>query len=630
MHITRILRRATFALAIIALCTASLRAADNQTAQDKERALIQTLQSDAPASDKAMACKQLSVYGSQQAVPELAKLLSNEQLASWARIALEAIPGPAADEALRNAASSLQGRLLVGTINSIGVRQDAAAVNVLASPLKSQDAEVASAAAVALGRIGNAAATKLLRGSLAGSTAEVRSSVAEGLVLCAERLMTAGQSAQAAEIYDELRNADLPKQRKIEATRGSILARKVEGIPLLVEQLRSPDKNFFQLGLGVARELSGGDVAKALAAEFAGAAPDRAVKLLYTLADLGNKSVLPAVMEATSSGPKPVRLAAIEIVPRLGDVSCVNPLLGLAASDDAELAAEAKTALAALPGEQVDADIKGQLASAQGKSLPVLIELVGLRRLDAKGDLLKAAEHPQAAVRGAALIALGQTIAPEDLSLLIHAALSPKHAEDSQVATQALRVACVRMPDRDACAEQLMAVMAGAPITTKTTLLETMAAMGGAKALEALATAAKSGDPQLQDTSTRVLGEWLNLDAAPVLLDLAKTLTEDKYQVRATRGYIRLARQFALNDKLRVEMCQKAYDAAKRTAEQKLVLDILARSSSMDALRLAVKAAEVPELKADAVRVATAIGQKIGDKPQARELLSKIRPEPAK
>jgi len=47
------------------------------------------------------------------ATPKLAKLLPDAQLSSWARIALEVIPGPAADEALRNAAASLERALRI-------------------------------------------------------------------------------------------------------------------------------------------------------------------------------------------------------------------------------------------------------------------------------------------------------------------------------------------------------------------------------------------------------------------------------------------------------------------------------------------------------------------------------------
>src|SRR5262245_24029641 len=174
------------------------RAADEASAAEKERELIALLRSDAAPAEKAVACKQLAVYGSGEAVPELAKLLADEQLASWARIALEAIPGQAPDEALRKALDSVQGKLLAGTINSIGVRRDALAVEPLGVRLSDEDVEVASAAAVALGRIGNAAAAGSLRTALGAVPAKVRSAVAEGCVLCAERLLSEGNAAEAA------------------------------------------------------------------------------------------------------------------------------------------------------------------------------------------------------------------------------------------------------------------------------------------------------------------------------------------------------------------------------------------------------------------------------------------------
>src|SRR5436309_13238271 len=95
-------------------------AAESQnSSSEKERKLIAILQSDAPPQDKAIPCKQLAIYGNKDAVPALAPLLANKDLASWARIALEAIPGPEADDALRAALPNLQGNLLIGAINSI-------------------------------------------------------------------------------------------------------------------------------------------------------------------------------------------------------------------------------------------------------------------------------------------------------------------------------------------------------------------------------------------------------------------------------------------------------------------------------------------------------------------------------
>ena len=63
-----------------------------------------------------------------------------------ARYAMEPIPDPAVDSALRRA-GRLKGRPLIGVIGSIGVRRDARAVDRLAALLKEQGSGVARAAA---------------------------------------------------------------------------------------------------------------------------------------------------------------------------------------------------------------------------------------------------------------------------------------------------------------------------------------------------------------------------------------------------------------------------------------------------------------------------------------------------
>jgi HEAT repeat protein len=618
-----------FVLAAVVGLSAIVQAADESSAA-KEKQLIEKLQSDAPKGEKAIACKELSVYGSSQAVPELAKLLGDEQLASWSRIALEAIPGPEANEALRKAIDSLKGRLLVGTINSIGVRRDEAAAEPLAAHLQDADSEVASAAAVALGHIGNPVATAALRKSLAGADPKVRPAIAEGCILCAERLMTEGKTNEAVEIYDEVRKAEVPKQRVIEATRGAILARKSDGIALLIEQLRSKDDGFFRLGLTTARELKGPEVAQALAAELSRMSPDRAALALVAFVDR-NDSVPAAVLELAKSGPKQVRIAAVGVIGRLGDVSSLPTLLAIAGENDAEVAQSAKAALADMSDEKINADILARLAKADDKALVVLIELVGQRRLDATPTLVKAIDHSDSAVRSAALAALGATVKAKDLSVLIVQVVSPKASIDNEAAQKALREACVRMPDREACAAELDAALKRAPVKSKPALLEILGEMGGSKALATIAASVKGSDAALQDTGSRVLGEWMTLDAAPVLLDLAKTAPGEKYQGRALRGYLRLARQFAKSDKQRAEMCQSALDATSRPAEQELVLAVLEKYPSPEGLKVAMKARQVPALKDSATRVALVLIQKLGDKAgDAKELLSKMSLDPMK
>lgn len=625
MYTNRITRSSlVFFVGSIALVATSARAADEPSASSQqESGLLAVLSSDAAPAEKAVTCKLLAIHGSSKAVPALAKLLPDPQLSSWARIALETIPGSESDEALRQAADSLEGRLLVGMLNSIGVRRDANAVELLTTRLKDEDVEVASAAAVALGRIGNPTATEALRGALASAPAKVRSAVAEGCVLCAERLHLAGNAEEAIKIYDHVRKAEVPKQRIIEATRGAILARGDDGIPLLIEQFQSSDKQMFQLALGTARELSGTAVDKALAAELAGATPDRAALLIYAMADRPETIELAAVLKAAGQGPTQVRLAAVDAIGRVGDETCLETLLDIGLESDAELAEAAKTALAGLASEKVDSRLVALLANTAGKSYPLLIDLVGQRRIDAVPQLLKALDHSDSSVRHAALAALGETVALDNLTVLVSQTIAPSHAEDAPVAQQALRAASVRMPDREACAEELTVALKRSPAATKSTLLEILSEVGGAKALQTLAAAAKSPDPEMQDTSSRLLGKWNSVEAAPVLLDLAKNAPTEKYQVRALRGYIGLARKFSMPEGQRVAMCQSAIDATERLAERKLVLEVLQIHPSVEALNLATAVMRLPELKKDATHATLVIAQKIGDKVDVSEQLSK-------
>ena len=612
------------ALLLTSFTVSSIALADGPaTSPEKEQELLAVLKSDAAPADKAITCKQLAIYGSAAAVPELAKLLPIPELSSWARIALESIPGPEADEALRTATESLQGRLLVGTINSIGVRRDAAAVAALSGKLKDADAEVAAAAAVALGRIGNDDASKALRTALADSSAEVRSFVAEGCVLCAERLHSEGKSADAIAIYDEVRAADVHLQRIVEATRGAILARGQDGIPLLVEQLHAEDRALFRLALGTAREFPGSEIDKVLVTEMTKSPDDRAALIVQAMADRKETVVLTAILKAAEQGPLAVRLSAVDALARVGDVTCLNSLLKIAVDKDAELSVAAKNTLAELPGDNVNAQIVALLPKAEGATYPLLIELVGKRRIEAVPQLLKALDNNSGVVRTAALVALGETVSLQQLSVLIDQVVAPKKSEDAEIAQKALKAASIRMADREACAKELSAAVDRVKsVPVKGTLLQILGAMGGTNALQAVGKAAKSTDAQLQDISSRLLGEWMTEDAAPVLLELAK-IPSNPYQVRALRGYIRIARQFVLPDAKRTEMCQTAFDAARQTAEKKLVLDILKRYPTVDNLKMSIKLMKVPELKDDATQAMLVIAQKLSGKGvDVKELLA--------
>lgn len=583
-----------------------------------EAELIEQLQT-STVEGKAIACKQLSIYGSKAAVPELAKLLSDEYLASWSRIALEAIPDPEADAALVEAAKTLEGELLIGVINSIGAKRATSGIEQLAEFLNESDEQVAAAAAVALGKIGSEQVVHVLHEAYANAKPSVRSAIAEGGILCAERCLADGNKDLAIQIYDAVRSErQLPQQRILEATRGAIIARGDDGIPLLVEQLKSDNKVMFQMALSTARELKGNEVVDALSEQLASADPERASLIVYAIGDRPEAVLPPTVLQAASSGDLQVRRAAIELVGRLGDVSAVPTLLEISAESDEQLSEAAKKALIGLPGKKVNSEIAARLPGAKGNTLAVLIDLVGERQIEATPELVKALNHPDKSIRNAALSALGATVDAKDLDVLVTEVAEAKSSDEGEAAERALMEAAIRMPDREGTAAKLAQAMSKASPTAKATLLKVLGAMGGTTALETIAVAVKSGDEQLQDVGTRVLGEWMTPDAGPVLLEITKDPGSKKYQVRALRGYLRIARQLKqLPDEQRIAMARQALEVAQRAEERELAFDVLKRCPSVESIELASSLVDDAELRDQAVETAIFIGEKIKDKDPA-------------
>src|SRR5262245_17043214 len=119
-----------------------------------EALLLKFLQSNATPAGKEAAYRQLSLVGSSASVPVLAPLLMQIDTAEMARYALAAIPGVAADEALRNGlAKAPSDRIRIGIINSLGRRRDAKSVTALAALISSPNPEVTAAAVAALASI---------------------------------------------------------------------------------------------------------------------------------------------------------------------------------------------------------------------------------------------------------------------------------------------------------------------------------------------------------------------------------------------------------------------------------------------------------------------------------------------
>ena len=409
------------------------------------------LKSGATQEEKAAACRQLARVATKQAVPTLASLLGDEKLSHMARYAMETIPDPSVDDALREALGKVTGRPLLGVIGSLGVRRDAKAVDAIAKLLSGADAETAQAAARALGNIGTSEAAKALEAALTGATGGNRLALCEGLLRCAEALPP--QAPGAGDLRPSARAAAGAATGPRRGLRGAILARGKAGIPLMLEALRGSDQALIAAAARAAMELPGPDVTAALCEELPKLPADKQVLLVNTLGYRGDASAGPALLAVASKGADAVRLAAIHNLTHLGYTPALPLLAELSLAGEGNLAAAARTCLGNFPAKDADATIQAMLAHKDPKVRSLAVQMIGQRNIaGSTASLLKAAaEDAEEIVRLAAFKALRQQAGAAELPALLHVLVAARSPADTQAAEEAHRAHCPLQPRRRTC-----------------------------------------------------------------------------------------------------------------------------------------------------------------------------------
>lgn len=173
------------------------------------RALCETLAANLTSGlstyNKAYLCQELQWAGGKEAVPALAKLLTDEQLCDPAGMALVAIRDGAAEQ-LAAALPKAQGRRRLVVIHSLAALADPRSVELLAQALNDPDREVRLAAAAGLAKAGDARCVKLLVTAADKASGWERIKTTQACLFLAERLRAAGNKGEANRIYVHLRD----------------------------------------------------------------------------------------------------------------------------------------------------------------------------------------------------------------------------------------------------------------------------------------------------------------------------------------------------------------------------------------------------------------------------------------
>jgi len=445
------LRRHSTLVAVVIFAGVSLSVEALAGGSPKEAELLAVLTSGAPLKAKVDACRQLARIGTVKSVPVLARLLRDEKLSHMARYALEPIPDPAVDAALRKALTELKGKLLVGVIGSVGVRRDKASVGILSKLLGSQDLEVARAAARALGSIGTEEAAEALLSALSGSGGRIGASIYEGLLRCAEALTESRTRTKALAVYSKLlQDGGAPHQVRTAALRGSVLLKGLEGLKVLREALRGKDPVLFSAAARTALELPGRAVTKVLSDSLSDVKWQRQVFICSVLGKRKDPGALPALLALAKKGRSKARVAAVKALGEIGDPRALPLLLELTDDWVTEVGAAAKRALAGMDGEAVDKALASMLGDADSRRRMQIIAVLGERGAEASLPFLfELVEKGDQALRTACIGAIAKLARRSDFERLVKLLVEARTPLEREALYDALSKLCRRYSKLD-------------------------------------------------------------------------------------------------------------------------------------------------------------------------------------
>lgn len=214
-----------YALHALALHVCKLE--DKKARVEFAEVLASQLGGSRPKPVQAYLCQELGTAGGKEVTPALGKLLTDEELCDHAARALTAIRDGAAEQ-FRAALPKASGKCKLTIVQNLGVLADAQSVAALREAASDSDRDTRIAALWALANIGDPGSVGLAIKASDVEPGWERIQNTKSCLLLAERLVAAGQKAEAAKIYTHLRDSRTdPSERYVReaAERGLVAAR---------------------------------------------------------------------------------------------------------------------------------------------------------------------------------------------------------------------------------------------------------------------------------------------------------------------------------------------------------------------------------------------------------------------
>ncbi len=598
------------ALSALRILVRSSLESPDQRAQIEER-MIAFLGSGASFAGKQFVCEQLSIIGSSDAVPVLTGLLLDQETTDIALFALQRIPGPAVDAALRESLAAADSGVRVAIINTIGERRDRAAVDDLATLVYDPDPQAARSAVAALGKIADTDAATALDAARSRTSGELRGLVLDAYLKCADQLVSGGDAARAASIYRDVYDHEDATSIRAAALRGLVLVDEESAVATILSSLKRDNRSLQTVAAGLVRGLPETADLDPIIAELADFSPPTQVQLLAAFAEREEEAAYPAVLNGLQHYDEDVRVAAISALVTIGSEADIALLTHLAASGSSVADQEAaRRALSFLPGASVDQAIIAQIPDVEPAVRAELVRALGERAArQATGLLLETAVDPEPAVRRESLRALAIVAGPELIDDLIRLLISEADGGTRNEAQRTVVLVSQKILEPSSRAGPLLAALPAVEAgEARSALLQALGTIGDPAALPAIRAELESADVASQRAAVVALSSWPDAGPAEDLHAVAASSRDQVIRILALRGYVTLLRSGGGRAvEQSIELFEGAMALATQTTEKTMVLAGLGELRGPQALGATTRYLEDASIKREAEAALTRI-----------------------
>ena len=607
--------------------------------QSLAKVMIKTLEEkEMPNTLKNWFVLQLERIGKAESVPALAKLLSNEDkhLRDYARTALEKNPDSSATDALLkelNSASDLDWK--VGLLNSLGERKAESAVPTIIKSLEDSNQKVAATAVTALSDIANQAAIRALSDVIKKPASPIYLKAAQGLVDIA--LVKASTNNQdAGKIYDTIYESTTAAENRpditsvrIAAINGMINCNPEKGADLIAGFIKDNNPKIRLAAVTGARQSSSDAPAKALSEILPDLEPDTQIQVLGLIGDRRDISSINQVEKMLQSDNQQVRIASIDTMSKLGDATSAKSLFDIAVNGRGTEKAAAHEGLVKMMGTNIEITINSNSSSNNVPSRVEAIKLMGERRMaDSLNKLLQMAAEDNEQISSAAFKALANIADESSITTLVSLITQTENENARNSGITTLKSILSKAQNKSSAVQIIIDQINKSRGQIKLSLISTLNALGGSRALTTVVETAKSSDDETLNIGIRTLCDWPDYEAIGNLFDIASDSdTSLTHYVLATRGILRLIQEDnSVDVEEKADLCLKVYDITRRDDEKRQVIATMATLASTKIADRLLEIAQDGNLKAEAGLAVVQLANNIlrTDREAAQSLAQKI------